>query len=602
MVRWPKERGLPVALALLTLLLGVLAVLQYRWTSEIGRADAERRHAQLRRSARSFAANLDQELRRLYQSFLLPPGPAPDARESAYLERFAAWRRTSDHPELVQSLLLASRRAQGAPLLEECDGDPPTCRPADWPASLEPLRTWLATAGDDRSPRDVLSGRPPRMLEEPLSLVLPTLSPVREPGAGPRGPRLSLTGLVLVRLDAKALSEQVLPQLAESSFGPLDGGEYSVAVVRSRDQAILYASDPALAPSTIARPDLRVGLLAFPPGRPGPWERGFGAGRFEPGRFERRGGAPPGAEPRRGEPDEEFERRPPDDGPPPPTREGPWLLAVRHRGGSLEDAVAAVRRRNLAVGLGVLGLLGAAAFVLTTSAQRARRLARQQLEFVAGVTHELHTPLAAIRSAGQNLADGIVTDPPRVRRYGDLIQKEGSRLTTLVAQVLDFAGIESGTRAFAPEPVALGPLVERVAGDVALVLEESGMALETDVPDDLPAVHADPAALSRVLENLITNAVKFAAQGGWIGLSARPGSGGSTVLLQVEDRGPGIPASERTHVFDPFYRGQAARERQVPGSGLGLSLVRHVVESQGGKARVEPGTAGGTRIVLELKV
>ena len=88
-------------------------------------------------------------------------------------------------------------------------------------------------------------------------------------------------------------------------------------------------------------------------------------------------------------------------------------------------------------------------------AQRARRLARQQMEFVAGVTHELNTPLAAIRSAGQNLADGIVTDPAQVRRYGGLIEKEGGRLTALVAQVLDFAGIESGSRAYASEPLSV---------------------------------------------------------------------------------------------------------------------------------------------------
>ena len=117
--------------------------------------------------------------------------------------------------------------------------------------------------------------------------------------------------------------------------------------------------------------------------------------------------------------------------------------------------MARVRTRNLAVGFGVLALLGATAVLLATGAQRARRLARQQMEFVAGVTHELNTPLAAIRSAGQNLADGIVTDPAQVRRYGGLIEKEGGRLTALVAQVLDFAGIESGSRAYASEPLSV---------------------------------------------------------------------------------------------------------------------------------------------------
>lgn len=572
------------ALALLTLLLGVLAVLQYRWTSEISRADAERRRAQLTRSAHNFSIALDYELSRIYLAFRLEPGPPPDTRRDVYLDRLAAWRRTSDHPGLVAALVLASRRPSGPPLLEMCDPAPPRCATKDWPADLVPLRSWLATPGEERRGREGPLPRLLPVLEEPLSLVLPSISRPDQAAAGVRALRFRLNGLVVVRLDANELREQILPQLAESHFGPLDNGEYLVAVVRSRDNAILYASDPGFAENEIGNAELRLGLLGLSPGRPGPREA-----RFEPGRSPRRGG-------------DRFEAWLPAEGPAPLPRAGPWLLVVRHRGGSLDAAVAAVRRRNLAVGLGVLGLLGAAGFMLTIGAQRARRLARQQLEFVAGVTHELHTPLAAIRSAGQNLADGIVTEPDRVRRYGDLIQKESGRLTTLVAQVLDFAGIESGTNAYAPEPLPLGPLVERVVGDLALVLEESGMTVETDVPDDLPPVRADAAALGRVLENLITNAVKFAAEGGWIGVSARPGKDCATVVLHVEDRGPGIPTGERAHVFEPFYRGRAAQDRQAPGSGLGLSVVRHVVESLGGRVRAEPREGGGARVVVEMKV
>jgi signal transduction histidine kinase len=273
---------------------------------------------------------------------------------------------------------------------------------------------------------------------------------------------------------------------------------------------------------------------------------------------------------------------------------------VRHRGGSLAEAVAAVRRRNLAVGLGVLALLGTAAVLLAVGSQRARHLARQQLEFVAGVTHELHTPLAAMRSAGQNLADGIVSDPAQTRRYGELIQKEGDRLSALVAQVLDFAGIESGSRAYAAEPVALGRLVDRVVADLGLVLEQAGMTVQTDIPEDLPDVRGDADALRRALENLVTNATKFARPGGWIGIRADASPDRRTVTVRVEDRGPGIPAAERARVLEPFFRGRDARESQAPGSGLGLSLVRHVVEAHGGRARVSGRVEGGASVEMEL--
>jgi signal transduction histidine kinase len=262
--------------------------------------------------------------------------------------------------------------------------------------------------------------------------------------------------------------------------------------------------------------------------------------------------------------------------------------------------VARVRRRNLGVGLGTLALLGATAALLAIGAQRARRLAQQQMELVAGVTHELNTPLAAIRSAGQNLADGIVTDPAQVRRYGGLIEKEGGRLTALVAQVLDFAGITSGNRAYASEPLSVARLVDDVLRDHRLALDQAGMTVERDVPPDLPEVRGDAVALRSAIANLVANAAKFASAGQWLALraTARPAEG--TVVLRVEDRGPGVSREEREQVFEPFYRGKAAERNATPGSGLGLSLVRHVVRAHGGRVHLESREGGGAVVVLEL--
>jgi signal transduction histidine kinase len=224
------------------------------------------------------------------------------------------------------------------------------------------------------------------------------------------------------------------------------------------------------------------------------------------------------------------------------------------------------------------------------------------MEFVAGVTHELNTPLAAIRSAGQNLADGIVTEPAQVRRYGGLIEKEGGRLTALVAQVLDFAGIESGSRAYASEPLSVGTLVNDVLRDHRLVLEQAGMTVERDVAPALPEILGDAPALRRALDNLVANAVKFAASGRWVAMRAAATPDGRQVVLRVEDRGPGIPRDEREQVLEPFYRGAAAERNATPGSGLGLSVVRHVVRAHGGRVRVEGREGGGTAVVLELPV
>ena len=128
------------------------------------------------------------------------------------------------------------------------------------------------------------------------------------------------------------------------------------------------------------------------------------------------------------------------------------------------------------------------------------------------------------------------------------------------------------------------------------------MAVEADLAPDLPPVRGDAAALRRALDNVVANAVKFAASGRSLAVRAATRADGGAVVLRVEDGGPGIPRDERERVFEPFYRGGAAERNATPGSGLGLSLVRHVVNAHGGRVRVEGREAGGTAVVLELPV
>ncbi len=457
-VTWKaKDRGLWLTLAALTVLLVALAALQYRWTSEIGRAEAERRQTQLERSAWRFANGFDREMGQLLVAFFrmepLPPDGDPRAQ---LLERLAAWRR-DEHAALLASVLLATRSPSGAATFQACGIADAAFHDVPWTSELEPLRRRLqATEGG----KDGSFVRPGSLLEAPPAVQFPIV----DAGSGPpseRWGRFRVTGIVLLRLDPEYLRAQLLPQLAEAHFGPVAESEFVVSVVRRRDRSVLFSTEPGAGGFLDPRPSDVERSLPGRGGRPGP----------------DRPDARPG--PRGGD-------RPPDDGHGrearrAPEEESPWLLVARHRGGSLEDTVATVRTRNLAVGFGVLALLGATAVLLATGAQRARRLARQQMEFVAGVTHELNTPLAAIRSAGQNLADGIVKDPAQVRRYGGLIEKEGGRLTALVAQVLDFAGIESGSRAYASEPLEVAPLVDGVLRDHRLALEQAGMAVETDL-------------------------------------------------------------------------------------------------------------------------
>ena len=602
-----------MTLGALAVLLVVLAVLQNRWLGDLGRADAERQKAQLERAASRFQWAFDRELGQALFAFRPEPGDLRDPR-TELAPRLAEIRRR-DPDSIVGGLLLVSRTPAGV-ALERCDDGAAGFHTVDWLPSLDPVRERLLSVNAAREPFR------PWMLHEPPGLGFPILTPTHGPSptAAPEPPfprwgGFTPTGYVVVLLDIDKIRSHLLPSLAETHFGPLAESELVVAVTRGSDGSVLYSSDPAVTATDLGRGDARRPLPSFD-GRGGAERRGLGErgpgdrgpSRRGPGEREMPGGEPVDPRAARG-PERTGEPRA--DAVPPPVGPGPgiepqgadrtslWLLVVRHRGGSLDQAVARVRRRNIALGLGVLALLGTAGAVLAVSAQRAQALARQQIEFVAGVTHEINTPLAAIRSAGQNLADGIVTEPSSVKRYGQLIEREGARLATLVAQALDFAGIASASRAYGAEPVAVGQLVDEAVGDLRLVLEQGGVTVEKDVPADLPAVRGDAAALRRVITNLVANATKFAAAGKWVAVRAARGGKGR-VVLRVEDRGPGIPRDERQRVFEPFYRSHARERNDIPGAGLGLSLVRHVVRAHGGDVRIEARDGGGTAVVVEL--
>jgi signal transduction histidine kinase len=274
--------------------------------------------------------------------------------------------------------------------------------------------------------------------------------------------------------------------------------------------------------------------------------------------------------------------------------------------GSLEAAVSALRLRNLAISLGVLALLAVSMVMILVYTRRAEQLARQQMEFVAGVTHELQTPLAVIRSAGQNLADGVIETSGQIKEYGSLIAKEGRRLSAMVDQVLDYAGLQSRGRPPEKVVVDLEEIVDLALADCGPAISEGGIRVEKNIETDLPQLMADPAALRRALQNLIDNAVKYGGGGKWVGVEVHRSRDGvkSAIEISVADRGPGIAPVDLPHVFEPFYRGSPGSSEGLAtttrGNGLGLSLVKQIVQTHGGRVTVRSSTAQGTVFTMHL--
>jgi signal transduction histidine kinase len=281
--------------------------------------------------------------------------------------------------------------------------------------------------------------------------------------------------------------------------------------------------------------------------------------------------------------------------------QGGWELRLRYRSGSLDAIVAQSRRRNLAIGLGVLALLAASFVLVIAAAQRQQRLARQQMEFVAAVSHELRTPLAVICSAGENLSDGVVADTQQVRRYGALIETEGRRLGDMVERVLQFAGIGSGSVSHARAEVDLAAVIEDAVRAASIEARERGIAIDVRFAAALPATIGDADALRSAVQNVVGNAVKYSAAGATVDVTAEIVDD-RVVRIQVVDRGLGIDAGDLPHVFKPFFRGRRAVDAQVRGTGVGLSVVRHVVQSHGGDVGIDSRAGAGTTVTIVLPV
>jgi signal transduction histidine kinase len=217
-------------------------------------------------------------------------------------------------------------------------------------------------------------------------------------------------------------------------------------------------------------------------------------------------------------------------------------------------------------------------------------LERLRRDLVANVSHELKTPISALRARLENLLDGVEEPDPVL--IGVMLQQT-ERLSRLVDQLLDLSRLESGDLPLEIEPVQLASLVERVVGEVEVARGDRRISVRNLVPDDLPPVEADRERIHQVLFNLVDNAFRFTSPGGEVTVRATRGDGSCEV--SVEDTGPGIPPEHLPLVFERFYRVDPSRSREDGGTGIGLAIARSVVEAHGGRIWAESRVGVGSR-------
>lgn len=598
----------------MAVLLVVLAFLQYRWTNEAADASEMRLGAELESLMMKWHGDLYGEFSAICTAMQV--GPDSGARDTwnDYLERYVEWNSAPPHesfpnvyrnPDLVQNVYIWDTNLDSQPKLFRLNADKGKIEAAEIPQSLQILLSRLRANSTSLStslhvwqlptPEDGSSSEN-AAISSSLAVTPTTgwqfdenvpaiVHPIFQRDAESLTSRSPVDWMVIV-LDLNALRKRILPELATRYFGGLEGLDYKIAVVeKGVKPEVIYSSDPGFGVVEADSADASLNIFGGPKEanrypsaannhrslRSTEWHNLSGATWF---------------------PVIEYNFQP-----------APWVLSVQHRAGPLQSVITRIRQRNLALSALLLILLAISMALLTMAGIRAQKFNKLQMDFVASVSHELRTPLTVMFSAGENIKDGVIRDRNGLADYGSIVMGQSRHLMDYVDRILLFASIRSGKDRYNIRPLRIPEILQRVRRNMETLIIEESRVLEEFIDPDLPCVAGDQLAVCSCLENLITNAIKYSGSDRRIRISAQSQmtERGKDVTISVQDRGIGIHSSELKHIFEPFYRSPEATKAQIAGTGLGLSVCKHLVEAMGGRLTVQSEVGVGSIFTLHLQ-
>jgi signal transduction histidine kinase len=626
-VRIPRGRGnksfsvlWSIGLFAIAASLGIVAVLQYRWTGQASAADEMRIGSELESLMMKWHSDLYGELSAI--CIAMQVGPDSGARDdwNDYLQRYVGWNYALPHetlpavyrnPDLVQEVYIWETSNRTLPRLLLLNIETKKIEPAPVPLDLSALlarlqansaslsmalRAWQLprlhpgerseTKVDSSTPQTGSNSMAGWQFDENVPAIV---HPIFHRGSGGPLNGQSPVDWIVIALDMTVLRERIMPELSTRYFGGLDGLDDNVAVVATgTERRTIYASDPGFGKQDIRLADCTMGVFVALGQIPNnSAEQGVNCASLKSEKWHR--------SPRPvWFPVIEYGSIP-----------VLWTFTLQQCASPLEAVIGRVRQKNLAIIALVLLLLVANVGVLSVVGHRAQKFARLQMDFVASFSHELRTPLTAIFSAGENIKDGVVTDKSSLQNYGSLIISQSRQLMENVDRILLFASIRSGKDRYSLRPLDVSEVIQNVRHDTSALMTERSCTVEVDLAPDLPRAMGDLFAVSGCLENLITNAAKYSRGDRRIRISAisQPAeSGGQEVVIAVEDHGIGISKADLKRIFEPFYRSEEARAGQIHGTGLGLSLAKHFAAVMGGNITVVSNVGIGSTFSLHLPV
>lgn len=613
-----------VIMTMLAILLPILAWLQYQWLDQLSRWEQERISDSLHANTSRFSEDFDRELSYLYRSFWIQITPKTQLRDVLW-QRYANWRRQTPYPELLKTIHLYLPEEEDMSGLVKYLRGSKTFLSEAWPAQLSHVRDQLVNHSGEKVIRGIF------WQESVAPVIIAPMSKLAN-----KGGEIVLNpqhGWLILELDMNVMRKSVLPRMVEKYYSQGELAEFDIIIQANEGDDVIFSNTQELA-GRIEQPDVMESFFSILyrdlqfvstlqatstqldtqyQAYPIPPTENYTGMLSQYDLFQRRlffdeldvyAGEVNFGQPASGDAFDFSRQLYP--GGLADSESGLWTISAVHKAGSLDTAINHVRIRNLAIAAGILLILGVSAAVLVFSARRARRLARQQMEFVAGVTHELRTPLTIIRAAGDNLADAVIRNNDQLKKYGRLIENQGRRLSDMVEKILLFSRIQSGHQEYRFSRLDPSEIIHDALRDTQRLREKYESEITVTQQSEMPGILGDREALVSVVTNLISNALKYGRSDKPVELTTSVLSGNNgqpdEIRIAVKDHGRGIPASEHDEIFKPFYRGQSVRNEQLDGSGLGLSLVRQIVEAHNGRIAVESRINQGSTFLIMIPV
>lgn len=587
-MRRPKYLISWIIIGLTFPLLVLMTVNQFNWLQELQQRDRDRIMRGMITVVDKFSLKLQEEI--LYPAMITRMKPTRQSEiDALFAERFLFWKNFAPNSALVRDVYLveglsgATRHWVNGQFV-----------PAE---ANSPIEAWVKLLREGPLPERV------QETDADIYLSEPAFNFGNEPY------------FFIYDLDKPYIMDSLIPSVAKSSLDETD--LFAYRIIDSRNGRTLYASLSSYQESTFEDPDLEEPVITHDgdDGVPqeGPFERtpqrlsGESTQDSETGRND-----PVDARGEFSDEDQRIERLPSGvsqndrvEGSDRQMQNRPLFLAMKrdisgdflasiriqvvNRDGSLAELTSRATFQNALISLGILAILLLGMIMLAEASRRARDLAKSQQEFIATITHELKTPLAVISSAAENLGDGLVRDQAKTRQYGEMIKKEASRLAISVEHFLLYSNTNTIMR-MKPVLCEVSELVQAALRFTEEDRVKCGIRTEVILPEEPVYILGDRIALESALQNLAQNVIRHAAEGKYLGLLVsvdKKQTKNGSVIIKVRDKGPGISPWEQKTIFEPFVRGKRAVDKQIPGNGIGLNLVKRIVTVHGGTIALE---------------